>query len=52
MPVHISLKVSQIIFFKNTSIVSDVCGLGKPNDWREALQLYDTLLQYAYNEST
>ena len=32
--------------------VSEICGLGQCNDWREALELYNTLLQVAYNGST
>ncbi|XP_078372629.1 uncharacterized protein LOC144656265 [Oculina patagonica] len=32
--------------------VSGLCGLEQPNDWREALELYDILLQFAYNGST
>ena len=32
--------------------VSEIGGLGQCNDWREALELYNTLLQVAYNGST
>ena len=32
--------------------VSGICGLGQPEDWREALELYKIILQFAYNGST
>ena len=31
--------------------VSGMCHLGQPAHWNEALDLYNTLLQYAYNEN-
>ena len=31
--------------------VSGMCHLGQPAHWNEVLDLYNTLLQYAYNEN-
>ena len=32
--------------------VCGLCGLEQPNDWKQALELYDILLQFAQNGST
>ena len=46
---HIIERDSDNYFQDYFSYVSNLCHLGQPSDWKEALDLYNTLLQCAYN---
>ena len=45
---HIIQPEEANIFQEYFSYVFQFCNLDKPTDWREALELYNTLLQHAH----
>ena len=49
---HVIERDSDNDYLEHFQYVSGICGLQQPNDWQEALDLYNILLQLAYNGST